>query len=233
MDSRQLLEDLAQRLPDGFLPGLYRAASIDRAKFLVQLQNRGLSIGYLEDLARLDLALIQPVAESFVRSSRRVSALSGVGSGMAGWVAIAPEAGHAAAMLLKLAQRLSLLYGIDYTTPEGELHLWKAIAEAVGVEEKMEGVVDAAKQFPEMLKSGRAIHNPMVRQLAQAVMKRLILRISAPFGRMVPIIGGGIGGWSNYREMGRAGHRMMRYYERRRDTIADAGAREIEVEIVR
>lgn len=233
MDSRQLLQDLAQRLPDAFLPALYRAASIDQTKFLMQLQSRGLNITHLGDLASQDLALIQPVAESFVRSSRRVSALSGVGSGVAGWVAIAPEAGHAAAMLLKLAQRLSLLYGFDYLTPAGELLLWKAIAEAVGVEERMEGVVDTARQLPEMLKSGRAINNPVVRQLAQAVMKRLILRISAPFGRMVPIIGGGIGGWSNYREMGRAGRRMMRYYERRRDTLRNAGGREIEVEIVR
>jgi dihydroorotate dehydrogenase len=80
---------------------------------------------------------------------------------------------------------------------------------------------------------GDVSSNPLVRTLALAVVRRLVLRLSAPLGRLVPIVGGGISGWTNYVEIGRAGHRMMAYYRARRSMIDDESAEIIEVDVVR
>ena len=230
MASRTLFNDVSQRLSDDVLPALVRAASIDPESFLRDLRRRGLQARRLEDLRQLDLALIDPIAASLVEATRRISAVSGVGLGMGGWLGIAPEVVGQLALLLKLAQRLSLVYGIDYRTRSGEVLLWKAMARGVGVEAPVEGKPRQGG-LPARLGGASVAVNPVATRLATAVLRRLALRTASPLGRMVPLLGSGVGMWSNYAQMGRTGRRMMAFYRKRRLVIGDDDL--VEVEVIR
>ena len=149
---------------------------------------------------------------------------------MGGWIAIGPDIASQLTTLLKMAQRLSLLYGIDFRTRRGEVLMWKAIADGVGV-----GREESAAAWALPAKIGRSSWavNPVAGRLAVAVVRRLALKLSSPLGRMVPIVGGGVGMWSNYSQMGRAGRRMAAFYRTRRASVGSADReRRIEVEVV-
>ena len=228
-----MLDDMSQSFATDVLPALIRAASIDPGRFAARLRQRGLPVSRVEDLRGLDVELIDPVARSIVQSARRISAVSGVGLGMGGWIAVAPEVLQQMVMLLKLAQRLSLLYGIDYRQRAGEVVLWKALAHAVGADARVEGPTEATLQIPARItRSGLAV-NPVVSRIAVAVLRRLALRLSAPLGRMVPVLGSGVGMWSNYAQMGRAGRRMMDFFRSRRYSLGRGSNEDlVEVEVL-
>jgi len=232
MPSHSLLDDMSNRLATEVLPALIRAASIDVDRFLKDLRRRGLAVEDLQDLRALDVELLDPVADSLIESSRRISAVSGVGLGMGGWIAIGPDIAGQLTTLLKMAQRLSLLHGIDFRTRSGEVLMWKAIADSVGVDMGREEM-SAAWTLPARIGRTSWAVNPVVGRLAIAVIRRLALKLSTPLGRMVPLVGSGVGMWSNYSQMGRAGRRMAAFYRARRAS-GGSGEREelVEVEVV-
>jgi len=232
MPSHSLFDDVSQRLATEVLPALIRTASIDPDRFLDDLRRRGLAVEDLGSLRSLDVELLDPVATSLIESSRRISAVSGVGLGMGGWIAIGPDIAGQLTTLLKMAQRLSLLYGIDYRTRRGEVLLWKAIASGVGVDTRREEMT-TTWSLPSRIGRTSWAFNPVVGRLAVAVVRRLALKLSTPLGRMVPVVGGGVGMWSNYTQMGRAGRTMAAFYRERRASVG-RGDREqlVEVEVV-
>ena len=184
----------------------------------------------LDALRRLDIELLDPVATSLIESSRRISAVSGVGLGMGGWIAIGPDIASQLTTLLKMAQRLSLLYGIDFRTRHGEVMMWKAIADGVGVRREESS---AAWDLPAKIGRTPWAVSPVAGRLAVAVVRSLALKLSAPLGRMVPFVGSGVGMWSNYTQMGRAGRRMSAFYRTRRASIGSADREQrIEVDVV-
>ncbi len=234
MPPRTRFRDVAPLLTEQVLPALYRAASVDPEGFYAQLRRRGVRVYTLDDLRRVDPDLVDRIARGEIRSARRMSALSGVGLGMGGWFAIPPDIASQVVALLKLAQRMSLLYGVDYRAGAGEIELWKAMAEAVGARVDLSGTPgDVARRLPAQVGRSRLALHPIAWRLAQAVVRRLALRVSTPLGRMVPVLSGGIGGATNYVQMGRAGQRMMAYYRARRGPGTTGPDAPLEVEVVR
>jgi hypothetical protein len=230
MSARDLLDDVARQLNSDLIPALVRAASIDPDRFCDDLRERGLPIQRLTDLRTLDTALLDPVAESLIESARRRSALSGVGLGMGGWLAIPPEILAQLVQQLKLAQRLSLLYGVDFRSPAGELALWKAMAEGADVTVPIEGSPrQVAGSLPARIGRTPVAVNPVVSRLALAVVRQIVTRRALPVGRLVPVVASGVGMVSNYVQFGRAGRRMMAYYRRTRVTAPDATLLEVEI----
>jgi len=207
--------------------------SVDPERFLAQLRRRGVRVHTLDDLRAVDPDRLDRIAGDEIRSARRRSAVSGVGLGMGGWLAIPPDIAHQLVSLVTLAQRLSLVYGVDFRTGRGEIELWKGIAEAVGAKVDITGTpTDVARRMPVQLGRSRIALHPIAWRLAQAVARRLALRVSTPLGRMVPVLSGGIGGVTNYVQMGRAGQRMMAYYRGRRGAEGVEIGESIEVEVV-
>ncbi len=230
MSARDLFDDVSRQLGSDLIPALVRAASIDPDRFCDELRGRGLPIERLDDLRGLDLALLDPVAESLIESARRRSALSGVGLGMGGWIAIPPEILAQLVQQLKLAQRLSLVYGVDFRTPAGEMALWKAVAEGADVELPAEGSPrTVGSALPARIGRTPVAVNPVVSRLALAVVRQIVTRRALPLGRLVPVVAGGVGMVSNYVQFGRAGRRMMAYYRRMRVSVPSETLLEVEI----
>ena len=233
MTRRSLLDDLGPLLSEQVLPAVYRTLSVEPERLLADLRRRGLNVHTLDDLRDVDPDVVDRVAEDVVRSARRMSAVSGVGLGMGGWLAIPPEIVHQVVSLLKLAQRLSLLYGIDYRTGVGEIELFKALATGVDARIDLSGTPgDVTRRLPREFSRNRVALHPIAWRLAQAVVRKLVLRVSTPLGRLVPVLSGGVGAVTNYAQMGRAGRRMMAYY-RARDVHGRAGGEPgVDVEVL-
>ncbi len=234
MPRRFRLRDVSPVLTEDVLPVLYRAVSVEPERFWAQLRRRGVRVYTLDDLGRIDPEVLDQVARDEIRGARRMSAVSGVGLGMGGWLAIPPDIAHQVVSLIKLGQRLSLVYGVDFRTGQGEIELWKAIADSVGATVDITGTPgDVARRMPTQLGRTRIALHPIAWRLAQAVLRRLALRVSTPLARVVPVLSGGIGGVTNYVQMGRAGQRMMAYYRGRRFPDGAGSLAGVEVEVVR
>ncbi len=225
MSRRRPLLETTRTWTEDAVAALYRVASVDPDRFLVQMRSRGLHVTRIEDLAGLDDAIRDGVAEELIRRSRRISAITGVGMGFGGWAALPPDLAQQLVMILQLAQRLSLLYGLDYRSPAGELELWKAVAAGIGARIDVVGTPrDVGWRLPVAFGRRRLALGPIAGKIAAAVVRRLVTRLSAPLGRMVPVVGSGVGLVSNYLLMGRVGHRMMAYHRRRLGAAAGPAA---------
>jgi uncharacterized protein (DUF697 family) len=157
----------------------------------------------------MDEATLEPIARRVMKSSKRLAALEGTGLGFGGLLTILPDMGILSAITIRMLQRLSLIYGFEYSTEEETTELWLAAASAAGL--------DLGREFVE-------------KQAFKSVVPRVIDKIAAKLGaevaekwsaRVIPILSAGAGGALNYyfvRAWGRRAHRH--FLARHRDVRA-------------
>ncbi len=63
-----------------------------------------------------------------------MAALEGMGLGIGGLATLLPDMGILAAITVRMLQKLSLIYGFEYSTPEEVAALWLAAASAAGLD---------------------------------------------------------------------------------------------------
>lgn len=234
MPTRRPLLDASLSWTEDAIAALYRVVSVDPDRFLAQLRERGLRAGSITDLRQLDPAVREGLAGDLIRTARRTSAISGVGFGFGGWAAVAPEIVGQLVLIVQLGQRLSLLHGVDYRSPAGEIELWKAMAEGTGARVDLQGTPrQAAWRLPVVMGHNRFALGPLAGKIALAVVRRLLTGLSTPLGRMVPVVGSGVGLVANYTVMARVGRRMMAYYRRRHGPMGGAHPVVAEADVVR
>ena len=149
-------------------------------------------------------AYIEKLSSKYAGNAAKLCAASGVTSGIGGLATTLTLAGadiaNMAAQLYRLNQKLALLNGFD---PENELHSQRAqtiFMTALGSDAAAQGsiraiVTGAAKE--NLAKRGPA-SQPAVR-LIMEVAKVLGLRITkVQAGKLVPVVGGLVGGGVNY-----------------------------------
>ncbi len=82
----------------------------------------------------LDEQTLNPVSERIVWSAARMAALEGMGFGIGGFATLLPDMGMLAAITLRMLQKLSLVHGFEYSTPQEVGGLWLAAASAAGLD---------------------------------------------------------------------------------------------------
>ena len=87
-----------------------------------------------EDVFYLGAHNVRPHADSVIRASSKAAALEGMGLGLGGLITVVPDLGFLSTITLRLLQKLSLLYGFEYTSEEEAVELWIAAASAAGLE---------------------------------------------------------------------------------------------------
>jgi hypothetical protein len=215
-----LAELLTDRLDADLVPLLYIAASVSPSQIRSEFEEDG--IPYLDPAtgrnppqAELILA-----AERVVRDSRnQVTALAAV-AGLAGAVALPPEVLANIIQMLRLAQRLSVLFGFDPETDAGKLVMFRALAAAYELELPPQAQVGLkVRDLPMLLRNQvPATRNGglwLVRQMSQRTLAVALRRVV----RLVPGLGSGISTWGALRRVENAGRRMVEVFHR-----ASAGA---------
>src|SRR5271169_4900628 len=174
----------------GIVKGLTRAYStvrVDPARFLLQLRAAyRMPISGYHGVYSLEIGEVDAVADSIIRSGRKLAAVEGAGFGMGGLLTIVPDLGILSAITMRTIQKLSLLYGFEFNTDDEIAELWIAAASAAGV--------DISREL---------LEKEVVNKFVPRVIQRIAARASAEVvekwaGRVIPLASAAIGAGLNY-----------------------------------
>jgi len=231
------VDDLAQSIfetiDEGLFQRLYQVASVKPEAILADLRQAGHPVESLADVQQLPTEVLDSLADAYIKSARRTAAMGGVSLGIGGWLGLAPGLSQLLVLVLRLGQRISLVYGFDYRSGQGELDLWKGIASAVGASLRWEGTeAEVVKRLPVAVTGSGAFTNPLLRQALRAVVARVALSSGRQLSRWLPLVGGGTGMIFNYLEVDRIGRRLKAHWRAQHVISSFDPGSAIEVEII-
>src|ERR1700690_3422339 len=165
----------------------YPRVQVDADKFLHHARRAyNLPIQSWRDIHSLDEQTLVPAAEKIIWSSSRMAALEGMGLGLGGLATMLPDMGILAAITIRMLQKLSLIYGFEYSAPEEVAGLWAAAASAAGL--------DFTREYVEK----RAIER-LVPRIIDAMAVKLGAEVAEKWvGRVIPLLSAGTAGALNY-----------------------------------
>jgi hypothetical protein len=205
---------LARRVESALAGGFaqaWRSVQVEPERFLVELQAEyGLPVRSFSEMALLPVERVDAIAERTIRTAIRLAALEGAGFGAFGIFALVPDTAVLAAISVQMLQKLSLIYGFEFSTERERAELWLAAASAVGL--------DLSKDWLE-------------REVLERFVPRIIIKVSERLGielaeraaaKVVPILSSALGGALNYWFVRRWGKRIQRHF--REKHLAARGA---------
>lgn len=156
---------------------------------------------WLPDLSRIKdvpLERLDAIAKTLIRKAERTALVQGVGLGFGGVAAALPAASFLSAIILRLTQRLCILYGIELHNSGERIEMWKAAAAAAGL--------DYGKGFAEKY---------VLKKFASHIAARRSARIGSEVAgkwasRLVPVASSAIGGALNFSFVRTWGRRVQR-----------------------
>jgi uncharacterized protein (DUF697 family) len=190
----------------------YLQVRLDPQKFLRQVRrDASLPIHSWDDARHLNENILNPHANRIIAKSARTAALEGLGLGMGGFSTMLPDMGILAAITVRMLQRLSLIYGFEYSTDEEVAAFWLAAATAAGVD------------------LGRDV---LEKQAIERIVPRIIDQIAVKVGsevaekwaaRIVPVISAGAAATINYYFVRSWGRRAQKHFLARRKSLRAKG----------
>ena len=181
---------LRGRVEKTLIKGLTRAYStvqVDPGKFLLQLRTAyRMPISGYHGVYSLEIGELDVVANEIIRSGMKLAALEGAGFGLGGLITIFPDLGILSAITMRTIQKLSLVYGFQFSTDDEIAELWIAAASAAGV--------DLSREL---------LEKEVVNKFVPRVIQRIAARASAEVvekwaGRLIPLTSSAIGAALNY-----------------------------------
>lgn len=190
-------------LRSGFMRA-YETVKVDPDNFRLQLRTGyGLPISTFDGVFSVPVEQLDDVALNIIRASQKLAAVEGAGLGLGGIFTILPDLGILAGITVRTIQKLSLLYGFQFTTEDEQSELWVAAATAAGVDVGRELVErQVVRRFvPRVI-------NAIAAQAGKEVAEKLA-------GRVVPILSSAIGATLNYYFIRAWGERAMLHFRAR------------------
>lgn len=216
MNIEDLGHNILSALDEGLIQALYRLASVEPEAVLAELSGPDRPVRNIEAVASLPVEVLDPIASRYIRQARRSAAVSGASLGFGGWVGVPPGLLHLVVLIVRLAQRLAVTYGVDFRTGRGEIELWKALASGVGANVDWEGTeAELIRRLPAVVTGTGTFANPLLVKAAQAVLMRVAVTAGTRVTRFLPVVGAGSGAVLNYLEMHRVGRRLKETWRTR------------------
>src|SRR5215472_17398360 len=183
----------------GVLRGL-RSVEIDPEEFRRHLADRhNLWIPHFGRMRDVPVEQLDAIAERLIHDAQRIALAQGAGFGLGGMITILPDASLLTIIILRLIQRLCLLYGFEENESERRVQMWLAAAGAAGI--------DLGKDLAE---------KQLAEKLAPRIAGQLALRIGEEsaekwVGRLIPLASSAIGGALNYTFVRSWGRRVKQH----------------------
>ena len=198
---------LRRRVESGLRNGFMRAyetVKVDPDNFRLQLRTGyGLPISTFDGVFSVPVEQLDDVALNIIRASQKLAAVEGAGLGLGGIFTILPDLGILAGITIRTIQKLSLLYGFQFTTEDEQSELWVAAATAAGV--------DVGRELVERQVVRRFVPR-VINAIAAQAGKEVAEKIA---GRVVPILSSAIGATLNYYFIRAWGERAMLHFRAR------------------
>ena len=198
---------LRRRVEDGLRRGFqhaYETVKVDPSTFLLQVRAAyGLPISNFQGVYSVEVVELDNLANRVIRSGMKVAAAEGAGFGLGGLITIVPDLGILSAVTLRTIQKLSLIYGFEFSTEEETAELWIAAATAAGV--------DISREL---------LEKEVVSRFVPRVIQRIAARASAEMvekwsGRLIPLASSIIGAGLNYYFVRAWGERARSHFRKR------------------
>jgi hypothetical protein len=202
-----LVTRIRETLVAGF-NGAYTTARVNPAKYLVHLRRaHHLPIQSFQDMFLVPPEFVDVLADQTISAATKMAVLEGAGFGMGGMIAIVPDMAILSAIVMRLLQKLSLIYGFEYATEQEIATLWIAAASAAGV--------NLGRDILEKEAVGRVVPR---------VIERIAVKMSAEVaetwaGRIIPLVSGAIGGGLNYFFVRQWGRRAKRHFREKHQLL--------------
>ncbi|MGH9529689.1 MAG: EcsC family protein [Terriglobales bacterium] len=182
----------------------YETVKVTPSKFLRQLQTvYGVPVTSYQGLYSVEINALDDLAERVIRSAMKVAAAEGAGLGLGGIMTIVPDLSFLAGITLRMIQKLSLVYGFEYSNDEEIAELWIAAASAAGV--------DISRDLLEKEVINKFVPRVIQRIAAQAS-KEVVEKWA---GRLIPLASSVIGAGLNYYFVRAWGERARRHFRER------------------
>jgi hypothetical protein len=198
---------LRRRVESSFQRGFQRAyetIKVNPSRFLLQLQTAyGVPVTSFQGLSSVDINVLDDVAERVIRGGMKVAAAEGAGLGLGGFVTMVPDLSFLALITLRTIQRLSLVYGFEYSNDEETAELWIAAGSAAGV--------DISRDLLEKEVINKFVPRVIQRIAAQAS-KEVVEKWA---GRLIPLASSLIGAGLNYYFIRAWGQRARAHFRER------------------
>jgi len=216
---------LRRRIESSFQRGFQRAyetVKVNPSRFLLQLQTvYGVPVTSFQGLSSVDIDVLDDVAERVIRGGMKVAAAEGAGLGLGGFITMVPDLSFLALITLRTIQKLSLVYGFEFSNDEETAELWIAAGSAAGV--------DISRDLIEKEVINKFVPRVIQRIAAQAS-KEVVEKWA---GRLIPLASSLIGAGLNYYFIRAWGQRARTHFRQRhlqaRTRISAAGAKVITV----
>ncbi len=201
----------AGRVGKALFAGFNRAYSqvqVEPNRYLEKVRRaHGLPIRSFQDMFQMPPDVVDDVADQTIRASMKFAMIEGTGLGLGGLLTIVPDMGVLAAIVMRMLQKLSLLYGFEYSTDEEIATLWLAAGTAAGL--------DLGRDF---------IEKQAVERLVPRIMERMAVKMGAEVAekwtaRAIPLISGALGGALNYYFVREWGKRAKKHFRERHRTV--------------
>ena len=210
-----MLESLGTRVDEDLLGSFYRAASLDAEQIRVELRASDLPFHDPATGRTPTRDQLTVTAEAVIARTARRATLRGALGGFVGALSIPPEIAAAVVESLRLAQRLSVVYGFDPDTDQGRLLLSRAVARAWDVDTQLEGTLGLTlRELSMVLRARLPAVQSVTARLARSVAIRAAVSSSRRMSRILPGVGAGMSGWHARRSAREQGDRMRHVFER-------------------
>jgi uncharacterized protein (DUF697 family) len=182
----------------------YETVRVDSGKFLAELRMAyGMPIASFQGVYSIDISQLDAMAARVIRSGMRMAAAEGAGLGLGGLITLVPDLSILAGITLRTLQKLSLLYGFEFSTEEEMAELWIAAATAAGV--------DISRELLEKEVVNRFVPQ-VIRRIAFQASREVVEKWS---GRVIPIASSLIGASLNYYFVRAWGERAKSHFRAR------------------
>ncbi|MGH9513659.1 MAG: EcsC family protein [Terriglobales bacterium] len=182
----------------------YETVKVNPSKFLRQLQTvHGIPVNSYQGVYSVELNVLDDLAERVIRSSMKIGAAEGAGLGLGGIITLVPDLSFLAGITLRMIQKLSLVYGFEYSSDEETAELWIAAASAAGV--------DISRDLLEKEVINKFVPKVIQRIAAQAS-KEVVEKWA---GRLIPLASSLIGAGLNYYFLRAWGERARTHFRER------------------
>ena len=196
-----------RRIEEGLRQGFqhaYETVRVEPSQFLLQMRaGYGLPISTFQGVYSVELSTLDDVALRIVRSGMKMAAAEGAGFGLGGVFTIVPDLSILAGITLRTVQKLSLIYGFEYSTEEETAELWIAAASAAGV--------DISRELLEKEVINRFVPR-VIQRIAVQASKEVVEKWA---GRVIPLASSAIGAGLNYYFVRAWGSRAQAHFRQR------------------
>lgn len=196
-----------RRIESAFQQGFqhaYETVKVDPANFLLTLRDGyGLPINTFNGVYSVDVGQLDDLAQRIIASGMKVAAMEAAGLGLGGMLTIIPDLGILAGITMRTIQKLSLLYGFEYSTEEETAQLWVAAASAAGV--------DISRELLQKEVVGKFVPR-IIQRIAAKASTEIVEKWS---GRLIPLASSAIGAGLNYYFVRAWGERAQAHFRAR------------------